>query len=105
MVGGKYRKYYMLGGKGGVGKTSCVASLVVKFANHGQPTVFLSHYMVWFQHFTVADFSVIKMSSLIKEQQKKALDEYPTIFDYDGVYDRMKEKVAHPLIQDGEERG
>jgi coiled-coil domain-containing protein 55 len=41
----------------------------------------------------------------VKEQQKKALDEYPTIFDYDGVYDRMKEKVAHPLIQDGEERG
>jgi hypothetical protein len=41
----------------------------------------------------------------VKEQQKTALDEYPTIFDYGGVYDRMKEKVAHPLIQDGEERG
>lgn len=32
----------MLGGKGGVGKTSCVASLVVKFANHGHPTVVVS---------------------------------------------------------------
>ncbi|WJX20137.1 hypothetical protein P8452_09727 [Trifolium repens] len=41
----------------------------------------------------------------VKEQQKKALDEYPTTFDYDGVYDKMKEKVARPLIQDHEERG
>ncbi|KAK2446040.1 nuclear speckle splicing regulatory protein [Trifolium repens] len=40
----------------------------------------------------------------VKEQQKKALDEYPTAFDYDGVYDKMKEKVARPLIQDHEER-
>jgi hypothetical protein len=40
----------------------------------------------------------------VKEQQKKALDEYPTTFDYDGVYDKMKEKVARPLIQDHEER-
>ncbi|KAF7826283.1 ATPase ARSA1-like [Senna tora] len=32
----------MLGGKGGVGKTSCAASLAVKFANHGHPTMVVS---------------------------------------------------------------
>ncbi|KAE9620570.1 putative arsenite-transporting ATPase [Lupinus albus] len=42
MVGGKERKYYMLGGKGGVGKTSCAASLAVRFANHGHPTMVVS---------------------------------------------------------------
>lgn len=42
MVAGKQRKYYMLGGKGGVGKTSCAASLAVKFANHGHPTMVVS---------------------------------------------------------------
>lgn len=42
MVGGTHRKYYMLGGKGGVGKTSCAASLAVKFANHGHPTMVVS---------------------------------------------------------------
>ncbi|KAK1357426.1 ATPase ARSA1 [Heracleum sosnowskyi] len=36
------RKYYMLGGKGGVGKTSCAASLAVKFASHGHPTIVVS---------------------------------------------------------------
>jgi len=40
----------------------------------------------------------------VEEQQRKALEEDPTIFDYDGVYDKMKEKVARPLIQDREER-
>lgn len=45
-------------------------------------------------------------SSLFKveEQQKKALEEDPSVFDYDGVYDKMKEKSARPLIQDREER-
>ncbi|KAI4346311.1 hypothetical protein L6164_007224 [Bauhinia variegata] len=42
MVSGTRRKYYMLGGKGGVGKTSCAASLAVKFANNGHPTLVVS---------------------------------------------------------------
>lgn len=42
MIAGNQRKYYMLGGKGGVGKTSCAASLAVKFANHGHPTMVVS---------------------------------------------------------------
>ncbi|XP_073031515.1 ATPase GET3B-like [Primulina eburnea] len=42
MVCGTQRKYYMLGGKGGVGKTSCAASLAVKFANNGHPTLVVS---------------------------------------------------------------
>uniref|UniRef100_A0A1S3XFT1 ATPase asna-1-like n=1 Tax=Nicotiana tabacum TaxID=4097 RepID=A0A1S3XFT1_TOBAC len=42
MVSGTQRKYYMLGGKGGVGKTSCAASLAVKFANSGHPTLVVS---------------------------------------------------------------
>ncbi|KAF8395449.1 hypothetical protein HHK36_019395 [Tetracentron sinense] len=40
----------------------------------------------------------------IEEQQKKALEEDPTIYDYDGVYDEMKEKIARPLAQDRKER-
>ncbi|EYU23598.1 hypothetical protein ABFS82_04G145800 [Erythranthe guttata] len=42
MVTGTQRKYYMLGGKGGVGKTSCAVSLAVKFANNGHPTLVVS---------------------------------------------------------------
>ncbi|KAF3433962.1 hypothetical protein FNV43_RR25065 [Rhamnella rubrinervis] len=42
MISGTQRKYYMLGGKGGVGKTSCAASLAVKFANNGHPTLVVS---------------------------------------------------------------
>ncbi|XVE68848.1 hypothetical protein DITRI_Ditri09bG0102600 [Diplodiscus trichospermus] len=42
MVSGTQRKYYMLGGKGGVGKTSCAASLAVKFANSGHHTLVVS---------------------------------------------------------------
>lgn len=45
-------------------------------------------------------FSIFK----IEEQQKKALEEDPNIFDYDGVYDKMKEKITRPLVQDREER-
>nr|GEY74832.1 ATPase ASNA1 homolog [Tanacetum cinerariifolium] len=39
---GNQRKCYILGGKGGVGKTSCAASLAVKFAHYGHPTIVLS---------------------------------------------------------------
>ncbi|CAL1366821.1 unnamed protein product [Linum trigynum] len=42
MISGRQRKFYLLGGKGGVGKTSCAASLAVKFANHGHPTIVVS---------------------------------------------------------------
>lgn len=42
MVSGAQRKYFMLGGKGGVGKTSCATSLAVKFANHGHSTIIVS---------------------------------------------------------------
>ncbi|KAJ0020294.1 hypothetical protein Pint_31775 [Pistacia integerrima] len=36
----------------------------------------------------------------IEEQQKKALEEDPSVFDYDGVYDEMKEKSFHHKVQD-----
>lgn len=42
MVSSTQRKFYLLGGKGGVGKTSCAASLAVKLANHGHPTIVVS---------------------------------------------------------------
>ena len=42
MLAGTHRKYYMLGSKGGVGKTSCAASLAVKFANNRHPTLVVS---------------------------------------------------------------
>ncbi|XP_039038901.1 ATPase GET3B-like [Hibiscus syriacus] len=42
MVSGTECKYCMLGGKGGIGKTSCAASLVVKFANNGHPSLVVS---------------------------------------------------------------
>ncbi|KAL4288428.1 hypothetical protein AHAS_Ahas19G0285200 [Arachis hypogaea] len=38
------------------------------------------------------------------KDQKKALEEDPTVFDYDGVYDKIKEKCIRPLIQDRKER-
>jgi len=42
MNAGADRKFFLLGGKGGVGKTSCAASLAVKFANDGYPTLIVS---------------------------------------------------------------
>lgn len=35
----------------------------------------------------------------IEEQQKKALEEDPSVFDYDGVYDEMKEQSFHRKVQ------
>lgn len=40
----------------------------------------------------------------IEEQHKKALEEDPLAFDYDGVYDEMKEKAVLPRVQDHKER-
>ncbi|KAF8015978.1 hypothetical protein BT93_H1507 [Corymbia citriodora subsp. variegata] len=40
----------------------------------------------------------------IEEQHKKALEEDPSVFDYDGVYDDMKAKIAQPRALDREER-
>ncbi|KAM7509110.1 hypothetical protein LguiA_019563 [Lonicera macranthoides] len=40
----------------------------------------------------------------IEEQHKKALEEDPSVFDYDGVYDEMKEKAARPVMNDRQER-
>jgi arsenite-transporting ATPase len=42
MAASPKRRYYMVGGKGGVGKTSCAAALAVKFANSGHPTLVVS---------------------------------------------------------------
>lgn len=42
MAAGKDRKYFMVGGKGGVGKTSLSSSLAVKFAMSGHPTLLVS---------------------------------------------------------------
>ena len=48
---------------------------------------------IYFIHFLV--FVILK----IEEQHKKALEEDPSVFDYDGVYDEMKEKtVRHKLL-------
>lgn len=40
----------------------------------------------------------------VEEMHKKALEEDPSVFDYDGHYDEMKEKVARPRVQDKTER-
>lgn len=42
MLAGTGRKFFMVGGKGGVGKTSVSASLAVKFASEGLPTLVVS---------------------------------------------------------------
>ncbi|KAL3518606.1 hypothetical protein ACH5RR_021195 [Cinchona calisaya] len=40
----------------------------------------------------------------VEEQHKKALEEDPSAFDYDGVYDQMKQQVARPIASDRLER-
>jgi arsenite-transporting ATPase len=42
MAAGVGRKYFMLGGKGGVGKTSCSSSLAVRCALEGHTTLVVS---------------------------------------------------------------
>jgi coiled-coil domain-containing protein 55 len=36
----------------------------------------------------------------VEEQQNKAMEEDPSVFAYDEVYDEMKEKTARPKMQD-----
>eukprot|EP00252_Welwitschia_mirabilis_P000238 TRINITY_DN10231_c0_g1_i1.p1 TRINITY_DN10231_c0_g1~~TRINITY_DN10231_c0_g1_i1.p1 ORF type:complete len:330 (+),score=79.74 TRINITY_DN10231_c0_g1_i1:81-1070(+) len=40
----------------------------------------------------------------VEQQHQKALEEDPSIFDYDGVYDTMKTKVTRPLQEDRAKR-
>ncbi|KAL6537876.1 hypothetical protein OROHE_012163 [Orobanche hederae] len=40
----------------------------------------------------------------IEEQHQKALEEDPSVFEYDGVYDKMKEKQMRPVEQDRQDR-
>jgi len=40
----------------------------------------------------------------VEEQHKKALEEDPSVFDYDGVYDDMKAKIVQPKAQDRQQR-
>ncbi|MEW5306530.1 MAG: hypothetical protein WDW36_008988 [Sanguina aurantia] len=42
MNAGPDKKYFLLGGKGGVGKTSCASALATKFASDGIPTLVVS---------------------------------------------------------------
>ncbi|KAL9235414.1 hypothetical protein vseg_010173 [Gypsophila vaccaria] len=40
----------------------------------------------------------------VEEQHKKALEEDPSVFDYDGVYDDMKSKLAQPKVKERQQR-
>ncbi|XP_050215258.1 uncharacterized protein LOC126666283 [Mercurialis annua] len=40
----------------------------------------------------------------VEEMHMKALEEDPSAFDYDGVYDDMKHKAAQPRLQERQER-
>eukprot|EP01018_Ginkgo_biloba_P029303 Gb_11152 [translate_table: standard] len=40
----------------------------------------------------------------VEQQHKQALEQDPSIFDYDGVYDEMKSKIARPLERDRTKR-
>ncbi|KAK8948700.1 hypothetical protein KSP39_PZI005142 [Platanthera zijinensis] len=41
---------------------------------------------------------------MIDDQQKKALEDDPSAFDYDGVYDKMKMNAARSRVQDQSKR-
>ncbi|XP_051134221.1 uncharacterized protein LOC127253607 [Andrographis paniculata] len=45
-----------------------------------------------------------KTNKDVEEQHKKALEEDPSAFDYDGVYDDMKEKQILPKVQDRQDK-
>ncbi|WCJ41888.1 Coiled-coil domain-containing protein 55 (DUF2040) [Euphorbia peplus] len=45
-----------------------------------------------------------KSNKDVEEQHKKALQEDPSVFDYDAVYDHMKHKIAQPRLQERDER-
>ncbi|XP_011627532.2 nuclear speckle splicing regulatory protein 1 isoform X1 [Amborella trichopoda] len=40
----------------------------------------------------------------VEDLHKKALEEDPSVFDYDGVYDQMKSQIANPIQQDRQKR-
>ncbi|KAH9627410.1 hypothetical protein KSS87_012060 [Heliosperma pusillum] len=40
----------------------------------------------------------------VEEQHKKALEEDPSVFDYDGVYDDMKNQIIKPKVKEREQR-
>ncbi|XP_074269747.1 uncharacterized protein LOC141592813 [Silene latifolia] len=40
----------------------------------------------------------------VEEQHKKALEEDPSVFDYDGVYDDMKNQIVKPKVKEREQR-
>ncbi|GAV58945.1 DUF2040 domain-containing protein [Cephalotus follicularis] len=40
----------------------------------------------------------------VDEQHKKALEEDPSVFDYDGVFDEMKQKIVKPRVVDRQEK-
>ncbi|XP_021775153.1 nuclear speckle splicing regulatory protein 1-like [Chenopodium quinoa] len=40
----------------------------------------------------------------VEDQYKKALEEDPSVFDYDGVYDDMKAKIVKPKAEDRQQR-
>lgn len=40
----------------------------------------------------------------VEQQHKEALEQDPSVFDYDGVYDEMKSKTARPLQEDRTKR-
>ncbi|KNA20516.1 hypothetical protein SOVF_051690 [Spinacia oleracea] len=45
-----------------------------------------------------------KSNKEVEDQYKKALEEDPSVFDYDGVYDDMKSKMVQPKAEDRQQR-
>ena len=78
MASGTKRKYYMLGGKGGVGKTSCAASLAVKFANSGHPTLVVSTDPAHSLSDSFAQVTVFPWHKVLKDLFDLFFDEFST---------------------------